>query len=75
MSCQGGVALAVRAQCCRRCGRLLLAGCVVWAKVGRLSWCGGGGFAYFATLYVLGFRPAAFNRNEADRRWFPSRGP
>jgi putative peptidoglycan lipid II flippase len=39
----------------------------LWAKVGRLALVvAAGGFAYFATLYVLGFRPADFNRSEAD---------
>ena len=37
----------------------------LWARVGRLGLVvAAGAFAYFATLYVLGFRLADFNRRE-----------
>jgi putative peptidoglycan lipid II flippase len=37
----------------------------LWAKVGRLTLVvAAGGFAYFATLYVVGFRLRDFNRRE-----------
>ena len=39
----------------------------VWAKVGRLALVvAAGGFAYFATLYALGFRFRDFDRREGD---------
>ena len=39
----------------------------LWAKVARLALVvAAGGFAYFATLYVLGFRFRDFNRRDGD---------
>jgi putative peptidoglycan lipid II flippase len=38
----------------------------LWAKVGRLAWvCAAGAAAYFAALWLLGFRLADFNRSDA----------
>jgi putative peptidoglycan lipid II flippase len=38
----------------------------LWAKIGRLAWvCAAGAGAYFAALWLLGFRLADFNRREA----------
>ena len=37
----------------------------LWAKVGRLAWvCAAGAAAYFGALWLLGFRPADFNRRD-----------
>ncbi len=38
----------------------------LWTKVGRLAWIiAAGAGVYFGALYLLGFRPADFNRREA----------
>jgi putative peptidoglycan lipid II flippase len=37
----------------------------LWPKVGRLvGVCGAGAVAYFGALWLLGFRPADFNRGD-----------
>ncbi len=42
-------------------------GASLWAKVGRLAGvCAAGAVAYFASLWLLGFRIADFNRRESD---------
>jgi putative peptidoglycan lipid II flippase len=39
----------------------------LWAKVGRLAWvCAAGAAAYFAALWLLGFRLRDFNRADAE---------
>jgi putative peptidoglycan lipid II flippase len=39
----------------------------LWAKVGRLAWvCAAGAAAYFAALWLLGFRLSDFNRHESE---------
>ena len=45
----------------------------LWAKVGRLALVvAAGGFAYFGTLYALGFRLRDFNRRESDAPVMPA---
>ena len=39
----------------------------LWAKAARLAWvCAAGAAAYFATLWLLGFRLADFNRHDVE---------
>ena len=39
----------------------------LWAKIGRLAWvCAAGAAAYFAALWLLGFRLSDFDRREAE---------